>query len=326
MLLLLLLLTPFIVILLSLSFIYKLICFIIIRNKDKHFVEFLDGFDVFWSLEDDATKSIINVLGIIEAESPQVLLEHIKDKLQTIVLSLETEKIFYRRNEEFGFYYWRKCPYIDIDQYVKTVDVNNCFELNKSDLREVMTEISYQPLPFNDEGLFQILVTNQTIVTDDSYKQKCEYGIIFRIHHSVGDGVALIELLCQTLSDENENEPTLFCMPETYRIRNNIYPSDLMNMIRKMWEIPLCFVDGILRKPDDSYLHGPTLIGKKIYSWMELDEDFLRMIKEIKDSGTQFNFSDVLATALSCGLKNSFLQVKKFNIIFWQALLLSFIF
>nr|XP_026499064.1 uncharacterized protein LOC113402919 [Vanessa tameamea] len=295
---------PFVLSLLLLASFYKLICSVIIKRKDKHFAGFLNSFDVFWSLEDDATKSIINVLGVIESKSSQDLVDHIREKLQNVIQNSDAEKIFYRRNEEFGFYYWRKCCYIDINQYVRIVDVSNSTELNVSDLEEIMTEIAYQPLPFNDEGLFQILITNQKLKSDN---KNDEYGVIFRIHHAVGDGVALIEFLCESLADK-ENESNVFCMPDAYKSNSKKTPSDLMEMIMKLCKMPVCLVNGILRVPDRTSLHGPTLIGKKLFKWTDSDENLFDLVKDIKKHSEDLNFSDILATSLSCGLRDYFIK------------------
>ncbi|CAH0729919.1 unnamed protein product, partial [Brenthis ino] len=287
------------------AYFYKILCSIIIKRKDKHFAGFLDSFDVFWSLEDDSTKSIINVLGVVESNSSEELIEHIKERLQSIVQNSHCEKLFYRRNEEFGFYYWRKCCYIDISQYVRIIDVANTTDLNKSDLEEIMTEISYQPLPFNDEGLFQVLITNQKI---QSRNGTIEFGVIFRIHHAAGDGVALIEFLCQTLADNKENDSNMFCMPVTYPVDSKKTSNNLLNMIRTLCEMPMCLVEGILREPDKSTLHGPALTGRKFFKWTETDNNLFRLVREIKDNSGEFNFSDILAAALACGLREYFLK------------------
>ncbi|CAH2090962.1 unnamed protein product [Euphydryas editha] len=169
------LILPFMLLFLLVAFSYKILCYLITKRKDKHFAGFLESFDVFWCLEDDASKSIVTVLGVIEFTSSQDLFEHIRE-------NPDAEKLFYRRNEAYGFYYWKKCRYIDISQYVRIIDVSNVAELSVSDLEEVMTEISYQRLPFNDEGLFQVLITNQKLKNIDNGKD--EYGVIIRIHHA----------------------------------------------------------------------------------------------------------------------------------------------
>ncbi|KAM3966151.1 uncharacterized protein ACR2FA_012452 [Aphomia sociella] len=292
-------LLPVITVLLIVAVIYKILCSFLIKKNDKHFVSFLDSFDVFWNLEGDA---VIDIVGVIEANSSEVLIENIKDKLQDLILNKTADKIFYRRNEEYGFYYWRRYSIIDISEYVEIVELPEKYEHDMVDLEDIMTDLANQSLPYNDEGLFKILITKQRI---GNYKDdKGEYGIIFRIHHSVGDGVALIEFLCESLADKTDCQTVNnFVMPE---IRNYDTPSDLVNMIRKLCEIPLCVVDLITRKPDNNMIHGPSLLGMKTFKWTKSDVNILTMVKEIKDNVDQVKFSDVLVTALSGGLNKYF--------------------
>ncbi|XP_048487588.1 uncharacterized protein LOC105396619 [Plutella xylostella] len=298
---------PVVLAILLVASLYKLVCLLVLRQNDKRFVKFLDSFDVFWSLEDDVSKSIINVLGIIESESPQTLVDNIKEKLENLLLHEEADKIFYRRNERYGFYYWRKFSTIDINEYVQIIDQPDETVLSMSDLEELMAKVAKKPLPYHDEGLFQILVTKNHLANNDiNDNMKQEYGIIFRIHHSVGDGVALIDFLCKTLADETQPDTAnMFNFREASTVNSNA-PSDLMEMIRKLCEIPVCFVDGIVREADDSSLHGPKLLGGKVFKWTKSDENLFLKVKEIKDKAEGLHFSDVLAAALSAGLHTFF--------------------
>lgn len=294
---------PLITTFLALALCYKVLCSVIIKRKDKYFVGFLDSFDVFWSLDEDAT---INVIGVIESESPEALVDSIKTKLQNITIANNgVDKIFYRRNEEYGFYYWRRYSFVDLCQYVEVLDLSDKCELTVVDLEDVMVQVSNESLPYNDEGLFKIFVTKQRVGNYD--EETGEYGIIFVIHHSIGDGVALLEFLCETLADKRNNHPVnMFSMPEA---KNYDSPTALVDMIQKLWEIPLCFVDTLLRKPDVNLLHGPPLLREKAFKWTESDENLLLMVKEIKDNVDNLSFSDILVTALSSGLHNYFTKV-----------------
>ncbi|XP_049874458.1 uncharacterized protein LOC126372652 [Pectinophora gossypiella] len=300
---------PMILGLLLLALLYKVMCAMIIIRKDKNFVGFLDSFDVFWSLEDDTSKSIINVLGIIESNSSQAVAKDIKKKLEQAILNDTTGKIFYRRNEKYGFYYWSRHNFVDMDQYVEVIELpNKCDDnLNVIDLENLMTDLQEDSLPYEDEGLFKILITRQRISNHNNLKGN--YGIIFRIHHSVGDGTALIEFLCQTLADEtNDCLVNMFSMPEAYR--NPSSPKNLVDMMQTLLEIPICFVDGILRKPDENPLHSKSLNGRTVFKWTESDENLLTMVKEIKENVARTCFSEILIAALSRGLRNSFQQTE----------------
>lgn len=302
---------PLVLVFLILALVYKVSCLVIIKRKDEYFVEFLDSFDVFWSLEDDTSKSIINVLGTIESDSPLNIASSIKEKLQNIYQSERTRKIFYRRCEELGFYYWRKNTLIDMNQYVEVIEVPDKHGLEVVDLENLMTDLQKQGLPYEDEGLFKILITKQRV--GNCFKERGDYGIIFRIHHSVGDGVALIELLCQSFADKSEcSQVNMFSFPDGCNKRDS--PGNLIDMMWKLCDIPVRFVDGIIRKPDNSALHGPELFGTKVFKWTQSNENLLTMIKEIKENVETLNFTDVLLKALSNGLRNFYTQVI-FNVI-----------
>lgn len=303
---LLLLVLPLVLVFLILASVYKVLCLVIIKSKDEYFVEFLDSFDVFWSLEDDTSKSIINVLGIIESDSPLVIANSMKEKLQAIYHSDETKKIFYRRCEELGFYYWRKHTLVDMDQYVEVIEIPDKHHLEVVDLENLMGDVEKQALPYEDEGLFKILITKQRV--GYCLKERGDYGIIFRIHHSVGDGVALIEFLCQSFADKSDCcQVNMFSFPNRYSKRDS--PRNLIDMMWKLCDIPVSFVDGIIRKPDNNALHGPELLGTKVFKWTQSNEDLLTMVKEIKDNVENLKFTDVLLKALSKGLRNFYTQV-----------------
>lgn len=301
---------PLVLVFLMLALVYKVSCLVLIKRKDEHFVEFLDSFDVFWSLEDDTSKSIINALGVVESESPLIIANSIKDKLQNIYQSDKTRKIFYRRSEELGFYYWRKYSLVDMNQYVEVIEIPDKYDLEIVDLENLMTDLQNQALPYKDEGLFKILITKQRV--GNCFKERSDYGIIFRIHHSVGDGVALIQFLCQSFADNSDCcQVNMFPFPDGCSKRDS--PGNLIDMMRKLCDIPVRFADGIIRKPDNSALHGPGLLGTKVFKWSQSDENLLSMVKEIKNNVDNLNFTDVLLTALSNGLRNFFTQVN-FNL------------
>ncbi|CAF4821954.1 unnamed protein product [Pieris macdunnoughi] len=295
-------LLPALLIFILLSLIYKNICSVIIKGKDEHFVSFLESFDVFWSL-DDANKNVIEVLGFIEADSPDALILNIRERLNHLVGNAAVEKIFYRRLEQFGLYYWHRPDTVDVSQYVKILKISNTSGLSKRDLETIMTQLSEDALPYDGEGLFEILVADIQI-TEEAFLNN--YAIMFRIHHSVGDGIALIEFLCKILADESDIN--LFKPPEVCNLIEENLAKDLVDLLSKLKEIIMCTVDGVIRKPDLNSLHGPKLEGKKHFKWIDTNYNLLDMIKEIKESQSGLNFTDILATALSSGLRDYFSQ------------------
>ncbi|CAH2039465.1 unnamed protein product, partial [Iphiclides podalirius] len=122
-----------------------------------------------------------------------------------------------------------------------------------------------------------------------------------------GDGVALIEFLCHALADKVDNEPrNLFSVPGSHSAEKRKPATSLLDTLEQLCSVPICFVDGILRKPDEHSLHGPTLNGRKVFKWTDPEDDLFQMIKDIKQYNKELTFSDVLATSLSSGLRNYF--------------------
>ncbi|XP_072947733.1 uncharacterized protein [Epargyreus clarus] len=297
--------SPIIVLCLAMALVYKLICFMIIKWEDENFVKFLDSFDVFWSLEDDTTKSIINVLGVIESDCPENLVDCIEEKLLNVSISNEG-KIFYRRTEKYGFYYWRRPDFIDMKEYIQLVDIPNIYDyLHVDDLEQMLTNISDESLPFNGESMFQIFITKKRL---DSGEEKGKYALICRVHHSVGDGITLIQFLCETLGDEMSNDTSYLKAGASYNNITNKSPSDLIEMMKKLGDILISFTSVLQRKPDDYSLYGPKLIDESIFKWIDEDEKVFIMIKAIKDSVEGVSFSDVILAAMSQSLQNYYLK------------------
>ncbi|VVD03247.1 uncharacterized protein LOC126972452 [Leptidea sinapis] len=301
---LLLLFLPVLLVLVTISLIYKCICLIAIKISDNNFVEFLHSFDVFWSLEDGINKNVIEVLGVIETDCPYALVDKIKEKISDTIGDDAVAKMFYRRHQKFGFFYWRKNNNIDVNEYVKVLKIAHKESLSTKDMENIMTDLSSRPLPFSGDGLFEILVTNIEVHNLDDRVEK--YAIIFRIHHSVGDGIALIELLCKILADSKGTE-SLFKAPEIGNLFDHNLRRDYADIPRNLYKMALSFADGIIRSSDINALHGPSLEGKKLYKWIDTDENFLQIVKEIKKL-QHVHFSDILTAALSNGLREYFMQ------------------
>lgn len=104
--------------------------------------------------------------------------------------------------------------------------------------------------------------------------------LLVRIHHSIGDGMALVSLMF-SLMDEPWNR-------EDGMARGSVHPSPgvrLLGKVQRAAMIPLSAPGILLRRltwmPDRSHLHGPALSGRKRVAWTSpLD---LEVVKRVKD-------------------------------------------
>ncbi len=120
-------------------------------------------------------------------------------------------------------------------------------------------------------------------------------ALLVRIHHSIGDGMALVSLMF-ALMDEPWNR-------EDGMARGSVHPSPGARLVGKLVRgamIPLSAPGILLRRltwiPDRSHLHGPSLSGRKRVAWTSpLD---LEVLKRVKDRlGATVN--DVLMASVS---------------------------
>ena len=120
-------------------------------------------------------------------------------------------------------------------------------------------------------------------------------ALLVRIHHSIGDGMALVSLMF-ALMDEPWNR-------EDGMAQGSVHPSPGARLLGKTLRavmIPLSAPGILIRRltwiPDRSHLHGPHLSGRKRVAWTEpLD---LEVLKKAKNRlGATVN--DVLMTSVS---------------------------
>lgn len=88
----------------------------------------MEGSDNVWAIDDDASRSIINIMAMIKIpieqnndETPKEILKVIKKRLNTLLDSTppKHEKLFYKREEMFGYNFWINDKHTLIDNYVR---------------------------------------------------------------------------------------------------------------------------------------------------------------------------------------------------------------
>lgn len=66
-------------------------------------------------------------------------------------------------------------------------------------IRDRFSRICNNPLPFDHSASWEVLVSKQHIMSVDS----CKVPVLFRVHHSLGDGIALLRLYLETVADRD---------------------------------------------------------------------------------------------------------------------------
>ncbi|KAM0732199.1 hypothetical protein ACS0PU_001741 [Formica fusca] len=227
------LLIPFILIILNFLYIYRYLVKIVLRIqfKDK-FAGLLKGTDYVWAIEDAASLSVINILMILEKDdrrnSNAIFLEDFKNLVNDRIVSKAAgstfEKLFYHRNQKFGYYFWERNEKIDLKNRIRWLECENadcdgsCEDISSESFRKNLGSICNKSLPDNHTAAWEILVgkrcpRSRSRVEKDRLSSAecfdtdtCKIPMIFRVHHSLGDGIALLKLLFKAITDEDETK------------------------------------------------------------------------------------------------------------------------
>ncbi|XP_036142826.1 uncharacterized protein LOC118644089 [Monomorium pharaonis] len=220
--------TPLIVISLILLYIYRCLVEIMLRIQLKSkFAGLLKGTDCVWATEDTVSLSVINILMILEKaeNSNAIFLEDFRNLVNDRVVSKAAgttlEKLFYLRGQKFGYYFWEKSEKIDLKNRIRWLECVNancdgsCEDISGESFRKTLENVCNKSLPDNHRAAWEILVGGCCLKSKYRVKksylspEKCfstdiqKIPIVFRVHHSLGDGVALIDLLLKTIIEKD---------------------------------------------------------------------------------------------------------------------------
>ncbi|KAJ9586132.1 hypothetical protein L9F63_020222, partial [Diploptera punctata] len=224
---------PFIGVIMIILICYRKGIHFYLKVTQPHYVQLFEGLDAIWAVEEETSRSIINVLAFFEVEDleegkiywiPSGILTN-WGKKKTIVNRLATpplpcEKLFYLRRQRFGYFYWEQQAKFEIEDYIRpmiTIPPDyESFKYNSSQfphriseetLKNIVGELSNTKLPKDHEACWEILVGSQPMDKSlssfslDNFTNRLHYPVLFRIHHSLGDGIALMQLLVSVMTN-----------------------------------------------------------------------------------------------------------------------------
>lgn len=94
---------------------------------------------------------------------------------------------------------WWQEQEVDLDDHLIAVALPTRAKGNKTDLESLVAELSSQPLDA-DKPLWQMHIVDNCIAPDGTKRQ----AVIIRIHHCIGDGIALVGVLLSMFSGSRE--------------------------------------------------------------------------------------------------------------------------
>lgn len=328
------------------------------RRHGKHFKGLLDGADVVWAIEDQNSRGMINIMANVEepftnwtsvdgSMSADILLTLRKRISSRLMRNYQPHpKMFWKRNVELGYYFWSDQSELTVEDYIRYLDTIplavNQHSIDERQLRSLLGKINNRHLPANHTSSWEVLVGRQPLY--DETRNMLKYPIVFRVHHSLGDGVALMRLLLEAIVDKEvpsrwkhlsklkvmnidyilkqqttaNHHSSMLCETKLQRMWKQIPSSkDLAaqrdRFLRILWTIytaPAFFHDVSRRQADNNCIHASQMANEKVISWIHEDHTsnthWVEIIKRTKRLLPGTRFSDVFLTALSSSLEAYF--------------------
>nr|CAI5822514.1 unnamed protein product [Callosobruchus analis] len=201
-----------------------------------------------------------------------------------------------------------------------TLNVGGASEefLEKSELTDVLSQCGNRPLPLNNKCLWEAVTLNKPLRTEDMEKGVYTYVVIFRSHHSMGDGMSIVNFLLRNLADDQRTvHSNLKKLVRTMNKRDVILGKPgVVNTIKNTLKLvkfvlisPTVIREEQLRFMNNTNsLHGPRLSGEKhiVYSTESSEERLLDAMKQMKNGVPGATFNVVALTAVSRAMQRYF--------------------
>ncbi|XP_065332794.1 uncharacterized protein LOC135934758 isoform X1 [Cloeon dipterum] len=222
----------------------------------------LKGTDAVWAVNsnDTTSLSVINVLAIISGD---LSLQQLKNAVSEKLLPSHSKLKQLRKYSPFGYFFWKGQQNFNLDEYIKTVGCEFDDEASsEEELREALSSLSNAQLPHNHLAGWEILLGPKLM-----YGGKTHRAIVFRIHHSMGDGPALFRALLSNLAS-SDNLEVLTPNPEAIkRMVDRIQSRHKNSFLDNVVAVGRSLKGQLLMPSDENKLHGPKLSGQKQVAW-----------------------------------------------------------
>lgn len=220
-------------------------------------------------------------------------------------------KIFYKRCFFAGYFYWEEPNNPKIEEYVRELPkIPNQETITKEELDHFLAQMSNEQM--NDNISWEVSVGIQRLDV-----KRPQYPLILRLHHTLGDGYALLQLLLEAISDESPNFDTDMIRKYNSGVKGISNPCcTLWAFMGRIWQclyIPMLLFSQGVRKPDQNILHtNQELSGRKVVAWYsDKSGELLEQVKRIKRKVPNIRFCDVIVSAISVGFCRYFEKVSR---------------
>jgi WS/DGAT/MGAT family acyltransferase len=257
-------------------------------------LERISANDAIWLQDSDTNLMVINAVIITDRLTVATLRRTFQKRVFGGPDPARFQRLRCRIINRGGVSYWEEDPTFDIARHIVPAQGKKLNSLKE--VQAYVGRMANRKLDLRHPG-WEIKVIERF---EDGAS-----AILVRIHHCIGDGMALVSLMF-ALMDETWDRPDGLA-------KGSLPPAGGLNpfqLLQRAVAVSLSAPSVLLRRlawfPDSSHLHGPILSGRKRVAWTEpLD---LQVVKQVKDLiGATVN--DVLMATVS-GAFSSYLARK----------------
>ncbi|XP_076623656.1 uncharacterized protein LOC143343043 [Colletes latitarsis] len=232
-------LAPSIALVLLCSYLYRRIVDVLlwIQLRDKY-AGLLDGMDRVWAVEESTALSVNNILLILEKDARHSnvnFLESFRRLARNRILGSPYEKLLYKRRSKFGYHFWERSDQIDLTErirwleYERTSCDGSCDNIYNGHLKRILWNVCNQPLPEDHTASWEILIGKCCPRSSHHYLRRLEerltckirIPVLIRVHHSLGDGMALLRFFREVVVDGEQVQETCLQLEYTNVRTNN---------------------------------------------------------------------------------------------------------
>ena len=263
--------------------------------------ELLDPCDVAWAGETHAQCNNFTSLYVLQG---QCNLDDIRRRIQTqLVEKIVDGKRIYKRLEyrvvrKFGFYCWERYDDFKVEKHVRRISGTKK-EFSEDELFGAMSSIADVPIA-SDKPQWEILVVPKFIYNGSSMQGQNFYAVIFRVHHSIMDGVSAGHALKYALADE----PVKFSV-DPLKAPSISSAIKLLLYVKALILGPMLLLNAMNVREVNGF-HNKVVTGPKTFGWSKpVNMDALKKIKIQTETTT----TAVLMSAIGGAMRN--LAIKK---------------
>ncbi|OXA60729.1 uncharacterized protein LOC110844958 [Folsomia candida] len=264
-------------------------------------VRLMRGQDAFWASESEFNPCNFTSLYVIEGVPD---LEKIRQRLKSSWIERKDTqgramftKLKLKAVQRANYFGWEYHSQFDLSEHIRYLHPDNPDKhTGEAELFEEITAIYDRILPA-DKPQWEVLVVPNYHYEDDTSGRKGShhYALIFRVHHSIMDGLSAAQGLRLVFAD-NVVEAGVDPMKP---IRATLKQRMSVNMAALMLVGPYLLRNLYMKKETNPF-HGPSLCGPKTLGWSRPIQ--LSAIKKLKDA-TQSSITAVFTACIGGAFK-----------------------